>query len=85
MNVHIVAPSFRDKMEHLGELQWIRTVVDLEWYDRRGVIKEKLKSITVPVTTHHEQASHAYDEGRQTWGRRLCVARRHFMLHFLEG
>jgi len=57
----IVAPSFRDKMEDLGELQWVRTVVD------------------------HKQAGHAYYERRQAWGRRLCVARCHFMLHFLEG
>ena len=27
--VHIVAPTFRDKVEHLGELQWVLTVVDL--------------------------------------------------------
>jgi len=27
--VHVVAPAFGDKMEHLRELQWIRTVVDL--------------------------------------------------------
>jgi len=30
LNVHVVAPTVRDKMEHLGELQWVRTVVDLE-------------------------------------------------------
>ena len=30
MNVHVVAPTLRDKVEHLGELQWVRTVVDLE-------------------------------------------------------
>jgi hypothetical protein len=28
--VHIVAPTIGDKMEHLGELQWVRTVVDLD-------------------------------------------------------
>jgi hypothetical protein len=29
LNVHVVAPTIRDKMEHLGELQWVGTVVDL--------------------------------------------------------
>ena len=28
--VHIVAPTFGDEMEHLGELQWVLTVVDLD-------------------------------------------------------
>jgi hypothetical protein len=29
-NVHVIAAAFRHKMEDLGELQWIRTIVDLD-------------------------------------------------------
>ena len=30
MNVHVVAPTVLDKMEHLRELQWVLVVVDLD-------------------------------------------------------
>jgi hypothetical protein len=37
MYAHVVTPSIWDKMEHLGELQWVRAVVDLDGYD--GVMR----------------------------------------------
>ena len=52
--VHVVAPAIGDKMEHLRELQWIRTVVDLG--------DDEVSLAIMFVTTHHEQASHADDE-----------------------
>lgn len=61
MRVHVVAPAFGDKMEHLRELQWIGTVVNLD-DDERGWSNEKEALAMTSLTTHHEQASHAHDE-----------------------
>jgi hypothetical protein len=48
-------------MEHLRELQWIGTVVNLD-DDERAWSNEKVALAMTSVTTHHEQASHAHDE-----------------------
>jgi len=37
--VHVVAPALGDKMEDLRELQWIRTVVDLDDDDERARLR----------------------------------------------
>ena len=61
VRVHVVAPAFGDKMEHLRELQWIGIVVNLD-DDERAWLNEKVALAMTTVTTHHEQASHAHDE-----------------------
>ena len=82
MYVHVVAPTLWDKMEHLRELQWVRAVVDL---DRRAGDECQCKIMVLALGAYHEQASHVHDERCNGRGRRLCIARGHFVLHFLEG
>jgi len=83
--VHVVAPAIGDKMEHLRELQWIRTVVDLDDHDQGVRSNDKVAPVTTFVTTHHEQASHAHDERWKGRGRGLRVERRYLVLHLGEG
>lgn len=61
VRVHVVAPAFGDKMEHLRELQWIGTVVNLD-DDERAWSNEKVAPAITFVITHQEQAGYAHDE-----------------------
>ena len=61
MRVHVVALAFGNKMEHLRELQWVSTVVNLD-DDERAWSNEKVAPAMMFVITHHEQASYAHDE-----------------------